>query len=213
MNLNTGQWVVIIVCSVLILGYILGYLYNRQRAEQIFKWLKLGLSTFGEVNLGEKLPGMATGGRLEVNQASAPVKKVEAVYLLAPRENILFWIFHMLQGRSDELIVWVNYQSKPEQSVEVARKGDRQFAKRLNDKDKPSLTMVKEIQGLQIATEAKPSSLLSGKVQAFLTNHGSNVIRLVVRPEKPNLYLRLNLRLMRRLTATELFSTLKDLTG
>ena len=127
MNLNTGQWVVIIVCSVLILGYILGYFYNRQRAEQIFRWLKLGLSSLGEVSLGEKLPGMATGGRLEVSQASAPLKKVEAVYLLAPRENILFWIFHMLQGRSDELVVWVNYQSRPEQSVEVARKGDRQF--------------------------------------------------------------------------------------
>ncbi len=211
MNLNTGQWVVIIVCSVLILGYILGYLYNHQRAEQIFKWLKLGLSTFGEVSLGEKLPGMATGGRLEVNQASAPVKKVEAVYLLAPRENILFWIFHMLQGRSDELIVWVNYQSRPEQSVEVARKGDRQFAKRLNDKDKPALTMAKEIQGLQIATEAKPSSLLSGKVQVFLTNHGSNVIRLAVRPEKPHLYLRINLQIMRQKNAAELFAALKEL--
>ncbi len=213
MSLNTGQMVVIIVCSVLILGYILGYLYNRQRAEQIFKWLKLGLSSLGEVSLGEKLPGMATGGRLEVNQASAPVKKVEAVYLLAPRENILFWIFHMLQGRSDELVVWVNYQSRPEQSVEVARKGDRQFAKRLMDKEKPTLTMAEEIQGLQIAAEAKPGSLLLGKVQAFLTSHGSNVIRLAVRPEKPNLYLRLNLRLMRRLTATQLFSTLKDLAG
>jgi hypothetical protein len=211
MNLNTGQWVVIIVCSVLILGYILGYLYNRQRAEQIFKWLKLGLSTLGEVSLGEKLPGMATGGRLEVSQASAPLKKVEAVYLLAPRENILFWIFHMLQGRSDELVVWVNYQSKPEQSVEVARKGDRQFAKRLKDKDKTALTMADEIQGLQIAAEAKPGSTLLGKLQAFLTSHGSSVIRLAVRPEKPNLYLRLNLRLMRRLTATALFSILKDL--
>jgi hypothetical protein len=213
MNLNTGQWVVIIVCSVLILGYILGYFYNRQRAEQIFKWLKLGLSTLGEVSLGEKLPGMATGGRLEVSQASAPLKKVEAVYLLAPRENILFWIFHMLQGRSDELVVWVNYQSRLEQSVEVARKGDRQFARRLIDKEKPALTMANEIQGLQIAAEAKPGSTLLDKLQAFLTSHGSSVIRLAVRPDKPNLYLRLNLRHIRRLTATELFSTLKDLAG
>ncbi len=213
MNLNTGQWVVIIACSVLILGYILGYFYNRQRAEQIFRWLKLGLSSVGEVSLGEKLPGMATGGRLEVSQASAPLKNVEAVYLLAPRENILFWIFHMLQGRSDELVVWVNYQSRPEQSVEVARKGNRQFASRLSDKEKPALTMAEEIQGLQIAVEAKPGSLQSGKVQAFLAAHGTSVIRLVVRPEKPNLYLRLNLRLMRRLTATQLFSTLKDLAG
>ncbi len=123
MQLNLGQWVVIIIAAILILGYILGYYYNRQRAEQIFIWLKQGLSTLGEVSLGEKLPGMATGGRLEVNQAAAPLKRVEAVYMLAPRENLLFLIFHLLQGRGDELIVWINYQSKPEQCVEVARRG------------------------------------------------------------------------------------------
>lgn len=104
MQLNTGQWVVIIVCSIIILGYILGYFYNRQRAQRIYTWLRQGLSTLGEVSIGEKLPGMATGGRLEVNHPDAPLKRVEAVYLLAPRENLLFWVFHMLQGRGDELI-------------------------------------------------------------------------------------------------------------
>ena len=93
MDLNTGQWVVIIIAAILILGYILGYLYNRQRAEQIFKWLKQGLTTLGEVSLGEKLPGMATGGRLEVNQASSPLRRVEAVYLLARAKTCSFGYF------------------------------------------------------------------------------------------------------------------------
>lgn len=211
MQLNLGQWVVIIICSVLILGYILGYLYNRQRAEQIFKWLRLGLSTLGEVSLGEKLPGMATGGRLEVNQASAPLKKVEAVYLLAPRENLLFWVFHLIQGRSDELIVWVNYLSRPEQAIEVARKGDRQFAKRLNDKEKPPLSMADEIRGLQVAVEEKSIASLASKVRSFVSNHPSDIIRMAVRPEKPHVYLRANLHLMRHLTAAQLFAALKDL--
>src|SRR4030067_1137916 len=133
MQLNTGQWVVLIVCGVLIFGYIRGYYYNRQRAEKILNWLRQGLSTLGEVTIGQKLPGMATGGRLEVNQASAPLKRVEAVYLMAPRENLLFLLFHLIQGKGDELIVWVNYQSKPQQCLEVARKGDRPFEKRLPD--------------------------------------------------------------------------------
>jgi hypothetical protein len=213
MQLNSGQWVVIIVCSVLILGYILGYFYNRQHAERIFTWLKKGLSTLGEVSLGEKLPGMATGGRLEVNQASAPLKRVEAMYLLAPRENLLFWVFHLIQGRSDELIVWVNYQTKPDQSVEVARKGDQQFAKRLNDKEKPALSMLDGIRGLQVAVEEKPGALIGGKVQSFINGHLSTVIRLAIRPEKPHLFLRLNLRLMQHTTAAELFTALKELTG
>jgi len=211
MQLNTGQWVVIIIAAILILGYILGYFYNRQRAEQIFRWLKQGLSTLGEVTIGEKLPGMATGGRLEVNQAAAPLKRVEAVYLLSPRENLLFWVFHILQGRGDELVVWINYQSKPEQSIEVARKGDRMFEKRLKDKDKPALSIVDGNRGLQVAVEDKPGALLSGKVQSFLSSHPSTVIRLALRPEKPNLFLRANLHTIQKGTATEFFSMLRDL--
>jgi hypothetical protein len=212
MQLNTGQWAVIIVCAVLILGYIFGYYSNRLRAEQIYRWLKPGLSMLGEVTLGDKLPGMATGGRLEVNQPSLPLKRVEAVYLLAPRENLLFLLFHLLQGRGDELIVWINYQAKPEQSIEVARQGDRQFVKRLNDKDKPALSMQQGIRKLQMAVEEKPGMLLFGKVKDFVNKYPSSIIRLALRPEKPHLYLRINLRLMRVISANDLFLALKDLT-
>ena len=38
MELNLGQWVVIGICAFLILGYIRGFYYNRQRAGQIFAW-------------------------------------------------------------------------------------------------------------------------------------------------------------------------------
>jgi hypothetical protein len=213
MHLNTGQWAVIIICAILIFGYILGYYSNRLRAEQIYRWLKTGLSSLGEVTLGDKLPGMATGGRLEVNQPDLPLKRVEAVYLLAPRENLLFLLFHLLQGRGDELIVWVNYQARPEQSIEVARQGDRQFAKRLVDKDKPALSMQEPIRKLQLAAEEKPGTLLLGKVKDFIGKYPSSIIRLAIRPEKPHLYLRINLRMMRANPSADLFTALKDLAG
>ncbi|OGO63372.1 MAG: hypothetical protein A2030_05400 [Chloroflexi bacterium RBG_19FT_COMBO_50_10] len=213
MQLNTGQWVVVGVCGILIFGYILGYYYNRQRAEQIFRWLKLGLSTLGEVTLGEKLPGMATGGRLEVNQAAAPLKRVECVYLLAPRENLIFWVFNMLQRKGDELVIWVTYQSKPGQTVEVARRGDRQFDKRLKAADKPALSLLESPDGLQLAAEGKPGTLQVDRVQAFLRKYPNAVTRLALRPEKPHLFLRFNLRMISRLTAEQLFSELKELAG
>jgi hypothetical protein len=213
MNLNTGQWVVIVVCAVLILGYILGYYYNRERARQIFTWLRKGLSTLGKVSIGEKIPGMVTGGRLEVNQPAAPFKRVEAVYTLAPRENLIFWVFHLLQGKRDELIVWATYQSRPEQCVDVARRGDRQFEKRLKDKEKPALSISDGNRGLQIAVEEKPGALLASKVQSFLQHYPSSVIRLTLRPEKPNLYLRTSLRIIQHASAAEFFSAVKELGG
>jgi hypothetical protein len=213
MQLNTGQWIVIIIAGVLILSYILGYYYNRQQAEKIFRWMKQGLATLGEVSLGDKLPGMATGGRLEVNQAAAPLKRVEAVYLLSPRENPLFMAFHLLQRRGDELIVWANYQSKPEQSVEVARRGDRQFNQRLQAKDKPALSLLDELNGLQVAVETKPGAFQAEKVQSFIDRYPSSVIRLALRPDKPHLYLRTNLRLMQRTAPEDFFSSLREFAG
>ena len=211
MELNLGQWVVIGICAFLILGYIRGFYYNRQRAGQIFAWLKEGLETLGPVSAGEKLPGMASGGRLEVKRAAAPIKRVEAVYLLAPRENLLFWLFHILQGKRDELILWVTYQFKPEQEIEIARPGDRQFESRLKASDKKPLAVSDGPRGLQIASEQKKSGALTDKVQSLLEQYGSVVYRLALRDNKPHLFLRVNLRVMQLVSAPEFFSALRDL--
>lgn len=211
MELNLGQWMVIGICAILILGYIHGYYYNRQRAGQVVAWLRKGLETLGPVSVGDKLPGMASGGRLEVKRAATPLKCVEAVYLLAPRENLLFWLFHLLQGKHDELILWITYQSKPEQEVEVARFGDRQFENRLKATDKKVLTISDSLRGLRFASEQKKGGALVGKVQSLLEHYGSSVYRLALRDNKPHLFLRVNLRVMQSASAVDFFSTLREL--
>ncbi len=213
MGLNTGQWAILIACGVLLLGYIFGYYYNRQKAVGIYAWLHQGLATLGTVTRGEKIPGMATGGRLEVNQPTPPLKSVETVYLMAPRENLLFWLFSILQRRGDELIVWITYQAKPEQSVEVARRGNRQFEKRMRDREKPALS-IRESQGrLQVAAEEKPGAREVDRVRSLMRQYPSSVVRLALRPEKPHLFLRINLRIMQHVKAEELFNVLKQLVG
>jgi len=211
MEFNFGQWVVIVICAFLILGYIRGFYINRQRARQILAWLHEGLKTLGPVSIGEKVPGMVSGGRLEVKHAAAPIKRVEAVYLLAPRENLLFWLFHILQGKRDELILWITYQSKPEQEVEVARYGDRQFISRLKATDKKKLTVSDGPRGLQFASEQKKDGILPGKVQSFLEQYGSSVYRLALRENKPHMFLRVSLGVIQTNSAPEVFAALRDL--
>lgn len=211
MELNLGQWVVIGVSAILILGYIRGYYYNRQRAGQILAWLEDGLKTFGPVSSGDKLPGMATGGRLEVKRAAPPLKRVEAVYLLAPRENPLFLLFHLLQGRRDELILWVTYQSKPEQEVEAAQPRDRQLENRLKDLGKIPLSVSTGPHGLLVASERKKDGALPGKVQSFLERYGKQVYRLALRGNKPHLFLKVNLRIIMSTPAVDFFSDVREL--
>lgn len=209
MQLNFGQWVVIGICALLILGYIRGFYYNRQRAQQVLAWLYEGLQSLGPVSAGEKLPGMSTGGRLEVKQAAPPLRRVEAAYLLAPRDNLLFWFFHTLQGRSDELMVWITFQSKPEREAEIAPRGDRQFQRRLKDADKTPLTVSEGPRGLQVATQSQGEP--DGRLQSFLERYGRQVVRLSVRDHKPHLFLRVNLRVMNLGSAAELLSALGEL--
>lgn len=211
MELNLGQWVVIGISAVLILAYIRGFYYNRQRAGQIMAWLEEGLKTFGPVSSGEKLPGMATGGRLEVKRAAPPLKRVEAVYMLAPRENLLFWLFYIFRGRQDELILWITYQSKPEQNLEAARPGDRQLESRLKDIDKVPLSVSSGPHNLLVASPEKQNGVLAGKAQSFLERYGKQVYRLALRAQKPHLFLRTNLRIMESAPAVQFFSDVREL--
>jgi hypothetical protein len=211
MALNLGQWVVIGISAILILAYIRGFYYNRQRAGRILAWLEEGLKTLGPVSSGEKLPGMSTGGRLEVKRASPPLKRVEAVYLLAPRENPLFWLFHLLQGRRDELILWITYQTKPGQEVEAARPHDRQLESRLKDGEKVPLSVSTGPHGLMVATEEKKDGVLPAKVHSFLERYGKQVYRLALRANKPHLFLRTNLGVMEAAPAVEFFSAVCEL--
>lgn len=211
MELDTGQWLVIILCAVLIIAYIRGYLYNRQQGEQTTRWLLEGLKAWGEVRPGEKMPGMVTGGRLIVEQGRAPLRKIEALYILAPRENPLFWLFHRLQGRGDELYVWITYFSKPEYEVELARKGDRQFGSRLKATDKPALTFVDAPTNLQMAYEMKDGADLSDRVGDFVQRYRTALVRLALRGNKPHLFVRIDLHAARSRPAVEFFNGLGEL--
>lgn len=210
MELDLGQWVVIGVSALLIFGYIRGYLYNRQMGRAVTAWLLEGLSAWGPVRPGEKLPGMVTGGRWEIQQAAPPFRQLEVVFLLAPRENPLFWVFYFLQGRRDELLVWASFRSKPEQAVEAARRGDRQFAARLQAETQ-ALEPAGESAGLLLAAAPSANAPSLETVQAFLRLHPGAITRLSLRANRPHLFVRLKLGQVRRLPADEFFHTLSGL--
>ncbi len=210
MELNLGQWVVIGLSALLILGYIRGYYYNRQRAEKALRWLRPGLESLGIVSAGERLPAMATGGRLEVKRAAAPLRRAEAIYLLAPRENLFFWFFHRLQGKDDELILWLTFQTKPAYEVEVALRGDRQFEKRLKEAGKRPLAVSDAPRGLVMAISANQEER-SKKVQALLHTYHPAIRRLSLRENKPHLFLRANLGILQSHPAAEFLAAVVGL--
>jgi hypothetical protein len=211
LELTLGQWLVIGGCALLILGYIWGFYHNRQQAGRILAWLYEGLRTLGPVTAGEKLPGMATGGRLEVRQAAPPFRRLEAVYLMAPRENPLYWLFSRLQGKGDELILWVTFQSKPGLVLEVGRRDDKSLQNRLGATNKTPLIPSDGPGGLVIAGETGQDPVLDDKVMPFLERYAAVINRLALREDKPHLFLKTSLKIMKTGPATDLLSALSQL--
>jgi hypothetical protein len=167
MELTLSQWLVIGICAILVLGYIFGYYYNRQQAGRIQTWLRSSLEKWGPVSLGDKLPGMVTGGRLTVKKAAEPFQQIEAIYLLAPRENLLFWLFHLLQGRGDELVLRIWLPKVPKAAMGAKRDWRSKYT----------------YQG-EGAEE---------KLGAFLSQHRGEFFHLALRREAPHLFVRATL--------------------
>lgn len=211
MELNIGQWIVIIISAVLIIAYIRGFQYNRQQADKVARWLFEGLKEWGKITPGDRMPGMVTGGRLIIEQATAPMRKLEALYLFAPRENPLFWLFYRLQGKRDELIVWITYFTKPESEVLLTRQGDRQFASRLKAKDKPTLTKVDAPAGLQLAVENPTNPALPEALRSFIDAHANKILHLSLRTNKPHLFLRLDLHRVTAHNSIDFFKELSEI--
>jgi hypothetical protein len=185
MDLSVGEWIVIGICAILILGYIRGYYYNRQRAEQILAWLQPGLEKLGKVSPGAGLGGLATGGRLNVFQPMLPFKQVEVVYLLEPRENLLFWLFHRLQGRRDELILKISLPKPPKVEMEIKRRGRGE--------------LIRQGEGA------------SEQIEAFMEQYRRAIFLLALRHEHPQLFVRANLPELMTKPAETFFTALQGI--
>jgi hypothetical protein len=185
MKLNLAEWLVIGFCAVLLIGYIIGFYYNRQQAGKIHGWLRANLEKWGPVALGERLPGMVTGGRLLVQNSAAPFRQIEAVYLLAPRENLVFWLFHLLQGRGDELILRIHLPKVPRQALEVKRT----WLSRLTYQGEAAQQMC----------------------ESFMARHGRSLIHLAFRREAPHFFVRARLPALMADSSGEFFTSVAEL--
>ncbi|MHB8776701.1 MAG: hypothetical protein ACYC6R_02925 [Anaerolineales bacterium] len=210
MQLDAGQWLVIGVCAVLIVGYIGGYYYNRRTAEQILAWLKKGLEQWGPVTPGERLGGLATGGSLSVNAASEPFQRIEAIFLLEPRENLIFWLFDRLRGRRDELVLKIVLRAAPgkESLIEAGLHRDRDFQQAIEKEKSPIIESA--VHELEVAHWGKKSQA-GARARLFLERYGRSVTRLSVRRQAPHVFLRARLKPLLNRPAEDLFSTLRDL--
>ncbi len=211
MQLNPGQWIVIGVCFVLIAGYIRGYYVNRRMAEQVLAWLKAGSGKWGQMTPGERLGSLVTGGRLNINGPVDPFQRVEIIFLLAPRENLIFWLFDSLRGRRDELVLKISYRATPkkEDLLEAGSPRDRDFQQAASQSGKALATTPID-GGLAIAQHNQDSGT-ANQTRDFLQKYAKAVQRLSIRQTYPHLFLQARLKPLLTQPAEAFFSAVRQL--
>ena len=101
--MNIGQIIVIGLSLTLVLWFLGGTLYNRRRANQIWRWLEPGLEVLGG-RVGKVWIGVSGAGlRVAVDNPSAPLRHLECIVALESRENLPLWLFERTRGKRDQL--------------------------------------------------------------------------------------------------------------
>ncbi len=211
MNLDAGQWAVIVLSAVLILGYIVGYYRNRQRAEAIVRWLYQDLAAYGPVETGAPLRGMASGGRLIVKRAKGPFSRIEILYILEPRENLLFWLIGRLQKRRDMLVCFIDYRKRPGLRAEVGLRGDRSFKQVAEQLAGAEIRPLSGSSPLQMAFPARQPAEATARVETLCGRLTPALVQLTLQDSKPHLQLRLLLPPLMQASAADLLRTLASL--
>lgn len=200
-DLDIGQWIVIGLSAFLFVWYMLAGAANRKQGIAIFRWLRTGLSELGEVSSAEWIGASNMGARLAVKKAIKPFRRVEARYLLEPREFLPYWLINRLRGKRDEVSVRLTLRTAFQGKLEIQRFPPRGVN---------SLPVVEQIHpDFQVVHLDLEDARLIAKVKAFLAEYGPGIEKITLRRETPHLEIRARIKPLLRASAESYFKAVQ----
>ncbi len=108
----------LIPAVIFILGWFaFGVIYNLRRGEAMLRWMQAGLPLIGERTtlrwLGSSVAAMG------IAKAKGPIRSLETLLVLAPRDVPWLWLLSSLQGRRDTLIFRAQLGTPPLADLEL----------------------------------------------------------------------------------------------
>ena len=188
--MNPGEWIAIGLSAVLLAWFAGGFFRNRQKSEEVYRWLRDGLAPFGRTGALERAGRPANAFRLAVEHPEAPFRRVEALFLLEPRENLPLWLYGRLQGGRDELVLRFTLRSAPNGEIEAGRDQDADFRKRVSAESKNPFRLIPGPHGFEVAQRGRIDSGSANRLQAFLEGYGASLRLLAIHRQEPHLLLR-----------------------
>ena len=203
-DLDLGQWVVIALSAFLFLWYFAANTLNRQRGIATYRWLHRSLDSVGKVSIAEWIGSSNMGARLVVKKAAKPFGRVEARYLLEPREFLPYWLFSRLKGKRDQVVIQVTLRYALKANFEI---NEREIEHQANKP--PAGDQV--LQGSQNAHTDPEEAHLRTVLETFLSEYGSTTEKIIVRREAPHLTIHARIKPLLHSPAESYFKTLLTL--
>lgn len=187
-DLDIEQWIVIGLSFFLFVWYILIGALNRKQGIAIFRWLRNGLSELGYVSSAEWIGASNMGARLTVKKANTPFRRVEAHYLLEPREFLPYWLINRLRGKRDEVSVRLTLRIAFQGKLEIVRSPSRDV------KPRPEVEQIHP--DFQVVNLDLEDTQIITKVKEFLAEYGPGVEKISLRHETPQIEIMVRIKIL-----------------
>ncbi len=184
-DLNTGEWIVIGLSAFLFVWYFFATASNRKKGLAAYRWLFKGLETLGKVSRAEWIGAANMGARLVVKNAKKPFRKVEARYLLEPREFLPYWVYSRLRGKREGIWIKVTFRNPPNKNVEIRKISPRQWDKLPHDQ--------RMLHNFQILADTQASPV-PPRLEEFLSEYEQLIDRITLQPKAPQLEILVRLK-------------------
>jgi len=197
-DLDLGQWIVIALSGFLFVWYLLVGSANRKRGIAAYRWLREGLESLGNISSAEWIGASNVGARFVVAKPAKPFRRVEAHYLLEPREFLPYWLFSLMRGKRDEVVIKIALRMTPSGNLEIRRAGGWKRPP-VKDSVHPDFQVV----GADLEDAA-----LMAKVKAFLDENGPTVKAINLQGQVPHIELHVRLNPLMRSSPEAYFNNL-----
>lgn len=112
------QTILVIVVALVMGWFALGVIYNIRQGEAILKWMKGGLPRVGERTTFRWLGSSVA--ELVIAQAKSPMRSLQIMLAMAPRDVPWIWLPAHLRGRRDTLIFRAQLTVAPKIDFDLA---------------------------------------------------------------------------------------------
>ncbi len=200
---------VIAFCILLTIWYIVGWQVNRRRGRRLLEWILQGLRAFGGQITVSRLG--TSGFQVNVRKPQPPFKRIETTILLEPREILLLWIFDLLRGRADHLVLKGTLRASPRGEVEIVKKKGRLARRVLKGLEEKAWTRQETAGGLLIARRGKQGRQQADAISHLVEDLSPCLLRLSLSKKAPHLLVSLSLAGLDEQSVLLLLSSLQDL--